>query len=187
MTSMHKDIERVLFSREEIAARVNEMGARITADYAGKELCAVAILRGAVVFFADMIRAIDLPMVIDFMAVSSYGNGAQTSGVVRINKDLDVNIADRHVLVIEDILDTGLTLSYLRDNLLARHPASLKICTLLDKPSRRLADISPDYVGFTIPDAFVVGCGLDFAERYRNLPYVGILKPSLYSDAVQAP
>lgn len=180
MSDFHPDLSGILYSAEDLAGRVRELGARITGDYAGRELCLAVILRGAVVFAADLMRAIDRPAIIDFIAVSSYGAGTESSGAVRILKDLDTDIAGRHVLVVEDILDTGLTLGYLRENLLRRGPASLRICAMLDKPERRRVDIRADYVGFSIPDAFVVGYGLDCGERYRNLPYLGILKPSAY-------
>lgn len=177
---MINDVERILISEEQLAARIKELGEQITADYAGKEILAIGVLRGAVVFMADLTRAIKVPVAIDFMAVSSYGSGTDSSGVVRILKDLDENIEGRHLLIVEDIIDSGLTLMYLLENLKSRKPASIKLCTLLNKPERRKAEVQIDYNGFTVPDYFVVGYGLDFAEKYRNLPFIGILKPEVY-------
>ncbi|NLJ25994.1 MAG: hypoxanthine phosphoribosyltransferase [Firmicutes bacterium] len=177
---MQEDIARILLTEAEIKQRVSELGARISQDYAGKDLVAVCILKGALHFMADLTRAIEIPLAIDFMAISSYGAGTKTSGEVRIIQDLDAAIAERHILIVEDIVDTGLTLKYLVDNLGSRRPASLKIVTLLDKPARRAVTISPDYNGFEIPDEFVVGYGLDYDEKYRNLPFIGILKPEIY-------
>jgi len=176
------DVESVLLSVEELAKRIEEIGAEITADYAGKEILMIGVLRGAVVFMADLARAIKVPVAIDFMAVSSYGAGTSSSGVVRILKDLDVSIEGKHVLVVEDIIDSGLTLNYLLDNLKSRKPASLKLCTLLNKPERRKVKVNIDYNGFNVPDYFVVGYGLDYAEKYRNLPFIGVLKPAVYSN-----
>lgn len=170
----------MLISEEKLAARIKELGEQITADYAGKEILAIGVLRGAVLFMADLTRAIKVPVAIDFMAVSSYGAGTSSSGVVRILKDLDEDIEGKHVLIVEDIIDSGLTLSYLLDNIKSRKPASLKLCTLLNKPERRKAEVHIDYNGFTVPDYFVVGYGLDYAEKYRNLPFIGILKPEVY-------
>ena len=178
---MYSDIEaKLLLTREEIAARVKEMGAQITKDFQGKELTVICILKGAAVFFVDLIREIDLPMTMDFMAISSYGSATKSSGVVRILKDLDKPINGRDVLVVEDIVDSGMTLSFLKENLLSRGAASLKIVTLLDKPERRRVPLEVDYFGFTIPDAFVVGYGLDYDEHYRNLPDIGVLRPEVY-------
>ncbi|QJW46186.1 hypoxanthine phosphoribosyltransferase [bacterium BFN5] len=177
---MINDVESVLISEEKLAARIKELGEQITADYAGKEILAIGVLRGAVLFMADLTRAIKVPVAIDFMAVSSYGAGTSSSGVVRILKDLDEDIEGKHVLIVEDIIDSGLTLSYLLDNIKSRRPASLKLCTLLNKPERRKAEVHIDYNGFTVPDYFVVGYGLDYAEKYRNLPFIGILKPEVY-------
>ena len=177
---MKQDIERVLFTEEELKQKVAEMGARITADYRGKDLVLICILRGSYVFAADLARCIDLPCSIDFMVVSSYGAGTASSGNVRIIKDLSDSIAGKDVIVIEDILDSGNTLSHLLEILKVRHANSIKLCTLLDKPSRRVRDIHPDYLGYQIDDLFVVGYGLDYAERYRNLPYIGVLKPEVY-------
>ena len=178
---MYADLkDELLLTREEIAARVMEMAAKITEDFKGKELTVICILKGAVVFFVDLVREIDLPMSMDFMAISSYGSATKSSGVVRILKDLDKPINGKHVLVVEDIVDSGMTLSFLRENLLSRGAASLKIATLLDKPERRRVPLQADYFGFNIPDAFVVGYGLDYDEHYRNLPDIGILKPEVY-------
>lgn len=174
------DIQRVLISEEQLAAKVAEMGAAISRDYEGKKLMILGVLKGSVVFMADLLRHITIPVEMDFMAVSSYGAGVKTTGVVKILKDLDRLIEGYHVLVVEDILDSGMTLSYLTELLRDRGPASVRIATLLDKPERRKVDITPDYVGFTVPDEFVVGYGLDYAELYRNLPYVGVLAPHVY-------
>ena len=182
MTMLEQDIERVLFSEEAIDRRLGEMAGQINRDYAGREPMLISVLRGSFVFMADLTRKIQLPCTVDFMAVSSYGKGTSSSGQVQITKDLSDDIEGKDILVVEDILDSGNTLSYLMKILQARHPASMKLCTLLDKPSRRTVPVEVDYVGFTIPDEFVVGYGLDFAERYRNLPYIGILKPSVYED-----
>ncbi len=177
---MLNDVESVLLSTEDLAKRIKEIGAEITADYAGKEILMIGVLRGAVVFMADLARAIEVPVAIDFMAVSSYGSGTNSSGVVRILKDLDEDVAGKHVLVVEDIIDSGLTLNYLLENLKSRKPASVKLCTLLNKPERRKVQVAIDYNGFDVPDYFVVGYGLDYAEKYRNLPFIGILKPEVY-------
>ena len=177
---MHQDVEKILFTEEQLAARVKELGAQITKDYAGKNLVIASVLRGSYIFMADLTRAIDLPLTVDFMAVSSYGAGTVSSGQVEIKKDLSDSIEGKDLLIVEDILDSGNTLYYLSDVLDARKPASIKICTLLDKPERRTKPIKADYMGFTIPDAFVVGYGLDYDEKYRNLPYIGVLKPEGY-------
>ena len=177
----HSDIQSVLISEEALAAKVAEMGQAISRDFAGKKLIVIGVLKGSVVFMADLIRQITIPVEMDFMAVSSYGAGVKTTGVVKILKDLDRLIEGYDVLVVEDILDSGMTLSYLTEMLRDRNPASIRIATLLDKPERRKVDIKPDYVGFTIPDEFVVGYGLDYAELYRSLPYVGILDPKVYT------
>ena len=177
---MHQDIEKVLFSEEQLRDRIRQLGEEITKDYAGQELVLVCILRGSYIFMADLSRAIDLPISADFIALSSYGKGTSSSGQVELRKDLSDPVEGKHLLIVEDILDSGNTLYYLTNLLKTRHPASVRICTLLNKPERREKDIQPDYVGFTIPDAFVVGYGLDYAEKYRNLPYVGILKPAVY-------
>ncbi len=165
----------VLISEEAIAARVAELGAEISRDYEGKELFLIGILKGSVLFMADLMRRISLDLSMDFMSVSSYGGATKSSGVVRIMKDLDADIRGKHVIIVEDIIDTGLTLAYIKDYLLKREPASLRICTLLDKPSRRKADIKGDYVGFEVDDRFIVGYGLDIDQMYRNLPYISCL------------
>ena len=181
---VHNDIQEVLFTQEDLARRVGEIGAAITRDYAsaaGDGIVLVSVLRGAAIYMADLARAIELPIEMDYMAISSYGNGAKSSGVVRILKDLTSEIEGRHVIVAEDILDSGLTLKYLLKNLSSRNPASIAVATLLRKKTEAQADIDCRYVGFECPDEFIVGYGLDYAERYRNLPYIGILKPELYS------
>lgn len=179
---MEKDIERVLISEEEIKKIVSDLGARISEDYKDKNLLMVSVLKGSVVFMADLMRAVTIPCRIDFMSVSSYGSGAKTSGVVKIIKDLDLNLEGYDLLVVEDILDSGKTLDYLLKVLKQRNPSSIRICTFLDKPERRQVDLFADYSGTTVPDEFVVGYGLDYDEKYRNLPYVGALKRSVYSD-----
>ncbi len=178
---LEKDIDRVFFSGEELQNKVREIGAQITRDYEGRDPLFVGVLKGSFVFMADLMRAVDLYCDIDFMAVSSYGSGTTTTGAVKINKDLSYSVEGRHIILIEDILDSGVTLSYLKKYIEARKPASVRICTLLDKPARRRADIHADYVGFECPDAFIVGYGLDYAERYRNLPYIGVLKSEIYA------
>ena len=180
MENLTDDIERVLFTEEELAAKVRELGAAITEKYAGKNPLFVGILKGSFIFMADLIRSIDLRCQVDFMVVSSYGSGATTTGAVKISKDLSRDIEGQDVVIVEDILDSGVTLSYLRNYLSVRKPASIAICTLIDKPARRKADICPDYVGFECPDAFIVGYGLDYDEKYRNLPYIGVLKSEVY-------
>ena len=177
---MEQDVERVLFSEEELSRRVGEIAAQIDADYVGREPLLVSVLRGSFVFMADLVRKITLPCTVDFMAVSSYGTGTSSSGQVKIIKDLSEQIEGKDVIVVEDILDSGNTLSYLLQILQARHPASVRLATLLDKPSRRTKEVELHYSGFSIPDYFVVGYGLDYAEKYRNLPYIGVLKPSVY-------
>ncbi len=178
-----EDIAEILVSESAIAAKVRELGARIAADYRGKDLVLVSILKGALPFLADLMRQVDLPLALDFLEVSSYGASTESSGVVRILKDLANPIEGRDVLVVEDILDTGNTLAFVVDHLRSQHPASVRICTLLDKPARRLVPIAIDYRGFEIPDKFVVGYGLDYAERYRNLPFIGVLRPEVYRTA----
>ena len=177
---MNGDIDRVLFTEEAIQGRVRELGKQISADYEGKDLVLVGILRGATVFLADLSRNLSIPVSIDFVAISSYGTGAVSSGVVRILKDLEEAVESRHVLLVEDIVDSGLTLQYLMDNLRSRNVASLRVCTLLDKPSRRQVPVELDYVGFQVPDEFLVGYGLDYSQRYRNLPYIAVLKRDIY-------
>lgn len=179
---MEEDIEQVLVTEEEIAGKVAALGAQLANEYNGLRPIFVGILNGAVMFLADLVRACPIHLTTDFMDVSSYGGASHSTGVVRILKDLDTNIEGRHVLIVEDIIDTGLTLSYLMEHLQARHPASLKLCALLDKRSRRLVDVPIDYPGFVVPDEFVVGYGLDYDGLYRNLPYIGVLKPSLYTS-----
>ncbi len=177
---MLNDISEILISEEKLRKTVARLGAEISRDYSGKDLILISVLKGSVIFMADLMRAITIPCKIDFMAVSSYGSSTKTSGVVKIIKDLTEPIEGSDVIVVEDILDSGVTLSYLKKLLLARNPASIRVCTLLDKPERRKADITADYVGMSIPDAFAVGYGLDYAEKYRNLPFIGVLKPSVY-------
>ncbi|HEY4002696.1 MAG TPA: hypoxanthine phosphoribosyltransferase [Candidatus Xenobia bacterium] len=174
---MHEDIEQVLITAPQIEAKVLELAARITHDYADQEVLMVSVLKGSFFFTADLMRAIKRPLVLDFMAISSYGESTTSSGVVRILKDLEENIGGRHVLVVEDIVDTGLTLGYLLKTLRLRQPASLRLCTLVDKPVRRILPIQVDYRGFEIEDRFVVGYGLDYAQNYRHLPYIGVLRP----------
>ena len=177
---LEKAIQEVLFSEEQLAKRVDEIAKAIEKDYEGQEIMLISVLRGSFVFMADLCRRIDLPCVIDFMSVSSYGKGTSSSGQVQITKDLSSDISGKHIIVVEDILDSGNTLSYLLKLLEQRNPASIRLCTLLDKPDRRVKHVEVHYSGFTIPDAFVVGYGLDYAEMYRNLPYIGILKPEVY-------
>ena len=184
MNTMHEDIEEVLITGEQIQAKVAELGEQITSYYQGKTLLLLGTLKGAVPFIADLSRAIYLPLEIDYMAVASYGNSSHTSGVVRIIKDLEGPINNKHILIIEDIIDSGLTLHYIVDLLRRRNPLSLRICTLLDKQRERLQSVDIDYRGFTIPDKFVVGYGLDYAQRYRNLPYIGVLKPEVYDESL---
>jgi hypoxanthine phosphoribosyltransferase len=172
---LEQAIGEVLIEEAALQARIAELGEEISSDYAGKDLLLVGVLKGAVFFMADLMRSLTVPCEVDFMAISSYGTETDSSGVVRILKDLDIPLADRHVLVVEDIIDSGLTLSYLMRNLRARKPSTLEVCALLTKPERREIDVPVRYVGFEIPNRFVVGYGLDFAERYRNLPYVGVL------------
>lgn len=180
--SQRDDILKVLLSEEQLKDKCAEMGAQITRDYAGKNLLLVTVLKGAVVYMADLMRSIDLPCAIDFMVVSSYGSGTKTSGVVKIVKDLDQDLSGKDILIVEDILDSGLTLSYLKEILEGRGPRSIQIAALLDKPTRRKVDLKADYIGFSVPDEFVIGYGLDYDEKYRNLPYIGILKPEVYSN-----
>ena len=178
---MHSDVKEVLFSAEELGKRVRELGKQITGEYQGKELLVIGVLKGANVFLADLIRRIELPLEIDFIAAASYGSSTESSGVVRLLKDLDYPIENRHVLLVEDLIDTGLTLHYLAENLKARQPASFQICTLLDKPERRKVSMEVDYKGFDIPDEFIVGYGIDFNQKYRNLSYIATLKPEVYA------
>ena len=190
-TEMDQDILKVLITEEELRECVKKLGEQISRDYQGKNLLMVSVLKGSVVFMSDLMRSITIPALIDFMSVSSYGSGVKTSGVVKIIKDLDQQLEGKDLLIVEDILDSGMTLSYLSQLLRARNPRSIRIATLLDKPERRTADIqadyygfraiTADYIGFTVPDEFVVGYGLDYSEKYRNLPYIGVLKPEVYS------
>jgi len=176
---LEQAVTEVLIDQDALQQRIQELGEEISTDYTGRDLLLIGVLKGAVFFMADLMRNLTIPCEIDFMAISSYGDSTDSSGVVRILKDLDINIEGRDVLIVEDIIDSGLTLSYLMRNLEARGPASLEICSLLTKPDRREADVPVRYIGFEIPNRFVIGYGLDFAERYRNLPYVGILDPAL--------
>jgi hypoxanthine phosphoribosyltransferase len=181
-TELERGVESILIDEARLQARIGELGEEISADYGGRDLLLLGVLKGAVFFMADLMRRLTVPCEIDFMAISSYGAATDSSGVVRILKDLDINIEGRHVLVVEDIIDSGLTLSYLVRNLEAREPASLEICALLTKPDRREIEVDVRYVGFEIPNRFVIGYGLDFAERYRNLPYVGVLHGDLIPE-----
>jgi hypoxanthine phosphoribosyltransferase len=184
---MHKDIAEILLTEEEILAKVTELGKQITRDYQNKNLLLLGVLKGAVPFIIDLARAIDLLVDIDYMAVSSYGNETHSSGVVRILKDLEAPIDQKHVLVVEDIVDSGLTLNYLIELLSNRNPLSIRVCTLLDKVRERNVQVELEYTGFTIPTLFVVGYGMDYAQLYRNLPYIGILKPEAYRDGTERP
>jgi len=177
---MQNDVGKVLYTVEELQSRIQALGAEMAADYKDKNPMMIAVLKGSFVFMADLVRAMDIHCQIEFLAVSSYGNQTTNTGAVRLTKDLTCDIADRHVIVVEDILDSGLTLNYLMGYLKNRQPASMEICTLLDKPDRRQANVYAKYKGFTVPNAFVVGYGLDYAEQYRNLPYIGVLKPEIY-------
>lgn len=177
---MLNDIERCLISKEQIADKVSIIGKQISIDYKGKSLVVVGILKGAILFLSDLIREIEIPLYLDFMAVSSYGSSTESSGIVRILKDLDKSIENKEVLIVEDIIDSGLTLKYLVENLEARKPNSVKVCTLLDKPARRKTQVSIDYNGFVIPDEFAVGYGLDYNDKYRNLPGIYVLKKEVY-------
>ena len=179
---MNQDIERVLLSEEEIAAKVKEIGAKISEDYAGRDPIIISVLKGSFMFMADLVRAITIPCTVDFMSVSSYGSGTSSSGEVKIVKDFDNSIENRHVIIVEDILDSGRTLSYLMKTLKARGAASIALCTFLDKPERRVVPVEVAYSGFRVPDSFIVGYGLDYDQQYRNLPYVGVLKPEVYGE-----
>lgn len=179
--SIHDDIERVLITEEQIRSRIAELGEELTRDYADKNPIFLGVLRGVVIFYADMVRAVPIPCEFDFMAVSSYGSGTQSSGNINISKDMTIDVHGRHVVILEDILDTGRTLQAVCRLLEHRGVASLRICALLDKPARRTVDITADYTGFTVPNEFVVGYGLDYNDQYRNLPYVGVLKPETYA------
>lgn len=179
---MHTDIQEILFTEEEIQLKVKELGKQISLDYAERNLLVICVLKGAFIFMADLVKALDIPLELDFMAVSSYGASSKSSGVVKIIKDLDIPVGGRDVLIVEDIIDSGLTLTYLIDVLERRSALSVAVVTLFDKPARRTVDLEPDYKGFTLPDAFVVGYGLDYAEKYRNLPYIGVLQEKVYSN-----
>jgi len=183
MPTMDHDVAEVLISQEQLKARIHDLGQQISHDYEGEDLLLVCVLKGAVTFLADLMREITIPHAVDFMAISSYGASTESSGVVRILKDLDTNIAGRNVLIVEDIIDTGRTLTYITENLYTRHPKSVRICTLLSKPARRELQPPLDYVGFEIPNKFVIGYGLDFAEIYRSLPYIGVLKREKYDKS----
>jgi hypoxanthine phosphoribosyltransferase len=182
-TELERGVAEVLIDEDALQARISELGEEVSADYTGRDLLLIGVLKGAVFFMSDLMRRLTVPCEIDFMAISSYGAATDSSGVVRILKDLDINIEGRHVLVVEDIIDSGLTLSYLIRNLEARDPATLEVCALMTKPERREIEVPVRYVGFEIPNRFVVGYGLDFAERYRNLPYVGVLAEELVNEA----
>ena len=177
---MHQDVESIMFTKEQLAARIGELAAQLDKEYAGKTPLMVGILKGSVMFYADLLRAMTIPVEMDFIAISSYGSGAKSSGEVKLIKDLDRKIEGKHVIIVENIIDSSYTISYLKHNLYARKPESVKICALLDKYSRRVVPIEADYKGFDCEDEFVVGFGLDYAERYRNLPYIGVLKRSVY-------
>ena len=182
MQGMDQDIDHILVSEEQLRQKVAELGAQISRDYEGRDLLMVSILKGGAVFMADLMRTVTIPCAIDFMVVFSYGGAnTESTGLVKIVKDLDADLSGKDVLIVEDILDTGITLSNLLPMLRLRNPNSVRLCTILSKPSRRKADIEPDYLGFEVPDEFVVGYGLDFDEKYRNLPYVGVLKPEIYT------
>ncbi|HPV15216.1 MAG TPA: hypoxanthine phosphoribosyltransferase [Candidatus Cloacimonadota bacterium] len=181
MSTMNEDITAVLFTEEQIRARTQELGSRISQEYEGKMPVLIGILKGGFMFMADLIRAIDIPLEVDFMAISSYGSGVTSSGAVKIRKDIDVNIEGRHVIVVEDIIDSGLSIRYIRDYLMRHKPASVKVCALLNKPEAHAKELKIDYVGFNVGNEFVVGYGLDYDGLYRNLPYIGILKESIYT------
>lgn len=178
---LNQDVLKILFNEDEIREKVKELGKQISNDYKDKNLVLITVLKGAVIFLSDLMREIDIHSDIDFMVVSSYGSGTKTSGVVKIKKDIDINIEDKNIIIVEDILDSGMTLDYIITILEARNPKSIEVCTLLNKPARREIDIKIKYNGFSIPDEFVVGYGLDFDEKYRNLPYIGVLKPEIYT------
>lgn len=179
---LHEDVGEILFTAEQIQEIVERIGKQISEDYADKDLIMISVLKGSLMFMADLMRSVTIPCSIDFLSVTSYGSGTTTTGEVRILKDLDITLEGKDVLVVEDILDSGMTLSFLLKSLQARNPRSIRLCTLLDKPERRRVDIKADYVGVQVPDKFIVGYGLDYAEKYRNLPYIGVLKPEIYSD-----
>lgn len=179
--NLYRDIQNVLISKQDIAQKIKQIAKQLSVDYADKNPLMICILKGSFMFFADLLREMDIPLEVEFIAISSYGSGSKTSGEVKVVKDTDKSLEGRHVIIIEDIIDTGLTLSYLKNMLERRAPASLKICALLDKPERRKIDIEADYLGFKIPNHYVVGYGLDYAQKYRNLPDICVLKESVYS------
>ncbi|NOU63738.1 hypoxanthine phosphoribosyltransferase [Paenibacillus sp. LMG 31461] len=179
---MYSDIQEVLYSEEQIQGKIKELGELLSADYEGKNPLVICVLKGAFIFMADLVKQIRVPLEIDFMAVSSYGQSTKSSGVVKIIKDLDVPVEGRHILIVEDIIDSGLTLSYLIDVLERRNAKTISVVALFNKPARRTVELEPDYAGYELPDEFVVGYGLDYAEKYRNLPFIGILKPEIYSS-----
>lgn len=181
VSSLTDDIDQVLIDEETLQAKIAELGEILNRAYEGQEIMLIGVLKGAIMFMVDLVRHLSIPVTLDFMAISSYGASTESSGVVRILKDLDLSIEGKHVVIVEDIVDSGLTLSYLADYLRKRNPASLEICALLNKPDRRTSDVKIDYMGFDIPDKFVVGYGLDYAELYRNLPFIGVLKPEKYT------
>lgn len=178
---MYSDIQEVLYSEEQIQGKIKELGEKLSNDYEGKNPLVICVLKGAFIFMADLVKQIRVPLEIDFMAVSSYGQSTKSSGVVKIIKDLDVPVEGRHILIVEDIIDSGLTLSYLIDVLERRNAKTISVVALFNKPARRTVELEPDYAGYVLPDEFVVGYGLDYAEKYRNLPFIGILKPEIYT------
>lgn len=178
---MYSDIQDVLYSEEQIQGKIKELGEQLSKDYEGKNPLVICVLKGAFIFMADLVKQIKVPLELDFMAVSSYGQSTKSSGVVKIIKDLDVPVEGRHILIVEDIIDSGLTLSYLIDVLERRNAKTISVVALFNKPARRTVELEPDYAGYVLPDEFVVGYGLDYAEKYRNLPFIGILKPEIYS------
>jgi len=180
--TMHPHCSEILYSEELLRSRVRALGEKITADYSGKDLIVIGLLKGSFIFLSDLTRCMDLDCDIEFMVVSSYGSSTTSSGNIKINLDLRADLTGKHVLIVEDILDTGATLFFIRNLIRLRGPESVKICTLLDKPARRKADICADYVGFEVPDKFIIGYGLDYGEKYRNLPYIGVLRPEIYSE-----
>jgi hypoxanthine phosphoribosyltransferase len=179
---LYSDIQEVLYSEEQIQGKIKELGEKLSIDYEGKNPLVICVLKGAFIFMADLVKQIRVPLELDFMAVSSYGQSTKSSGVVKIIKDLDVPVEGRHILIVEDIIDSGLTLSYLIDVLERRNAKTISVVALFNKPARRTVDLEPEYAGYVLPDEFVVGYGLDYAEKYRNLPFIGILKPEIYSS-----
>lgn len=179
---MKNDVAEILLTEEQIALKVSEIAGQINRDYADKNPLLISVLRGSFIFMADLVRALTIPCTIDFLATSSYGKKSVTTGAVKITKDLELDIEGRHIIIVEDILDSGLTLSFIINLISAKNPASIRLCTLLNKPARRQVPVNVDYSGFDIPDKFVVGYGLDYADKYRNLPYIGVLKPEIYSN-----